>query len=253
MKGQARELNMILNTRTTFLCLALSVVLVVNAGCGGGQDQGTPPQSQIAQLRVTPINATVPPNSTQKFVAWATYSDGSQRDISASIQWSSSDTTVAAFAGLGVAQTGVPGTAHIKAEYEGIKNTTDMNVTMGAPLLQRVQIDWGLPVINNGVLTGQYFTATGYFEDGSTQDFTQRGQWASSDTKLFTIDDDGRDCARYAAASGATVAPGRRGRADQRRTSARLVEIAGAEHGRQGCSGKAAALISFVSARRRKG
>jgi hypothetical protein len=179
-----------LNARLLLLVLTLSVTAALFS-CGGSADSGNTEHATLTQIRITPMGATVPPGSVQIFSVWGTYPDGSRKDVTGSSQLASSDASVAAISGSGVAQAGSSGTAHITARQGDVTASTDLNVVQGAPALQRIEIVWGLPVIEQGKVSALQFKAMGYFGDGSTQDLTQRGQWDSLDANVFTSNDDG--------------------------------------------------------------
>jgi len=81
----------------------------------------------IASVAVTPVNPGVSVNSTQQFTATATLTDGTQSDVTASVVWSSSDTSKATITAGGLA-TGVA------AGYTTIKATPTVG-TAGSTLL----------------------------------------------------------------------------------------------------------------------
>ena len=63
------------------------------AGCGGG-DQGRGailgiPAADLVTVAVTPATSTIPTNGMQQFVATATYSDGTSRNVTALSAWTS--------------------------------------------------------------------------------------------------------------------------------------------------------------------
>ncbi|MGP8154053.1 MAG: DUF3443 family protein [Smithella sp.] len=62
-----------------------------------GSISGSATLAVVASFNITPTNETITLGATQQFTATATFSDSSTQDITTSVTWSSSDTTVAAF------------------------------------------------------------------------------------------------------------------------------------------------------------
>lgn len=61
------------------------------AGCGGS----APPQPTLTSIVITPTGGSYKLSATQQFTATGKYSNGSSNDITQSVTWSSSDTSVA--------------------------------------------------------------------------------------------------------------------------------------------------------------
>jgi len=92
-----------IKNRICFMLVSF-MVLIGLAGCGGqvttepvnaGNSNG-----QLASLSLTPTNPAAATGTSQDFTAVGIYSDGTTRDMTASIVWSSSDTSVAEISGL---------------------------------------------------------------------------------------------------------------------------------------------------------
>src|SRR5512139_1910937 len=70
----------------------LILVLALVAGCGGGGSGGggvIPPPAALAAIAVTPSNPSIPLGIAEQFTAMGTYSDGSKRNLTASVTWTS--------------------------------------------------------------------------------------------------------------------------------------------------------------------
>jgi uncharacterized protein YjdB len=86
----------------------------------------------ITSIYVQPSAATVSVGQSVPLIAYATYSDGTQNQISgSSVGWTSSATTVATVTSPGGSVTGVAiGTATITASSQGVTGTATVNVTI---------------------------------------------------------------------------------------------------------------------------
>ena len=146
----------------------------------------------ISSIFITPSAATVGVGQMVSLAADATYSDGTQNQISGnSVGWTSSDTTIATVTSPGGAVTGVGiGTATITASSQGINGTATVNVTVsnitslvitttqGSTQNQTVATLAGVP----GTLP--FFA---YANGSSSNDVTNAVTWTSSNTQVATI------------------------------------------------------------------
>ncbi len=142
------------------------------------------PSTVLRSITVLPNPASVPAGLTQHFTATGHYLDGSTKDLTASVSWSSADTSIATINSAGLAS-GVAqgGPVTITAALNGINGTAPLTVT--APALQSIGVTPATPSIAAGFT--QQFTATGYYSDGSNSVITSSVGWKSSDTAIATI------------------------------------------------------------------
>ena len=128
--------------KTAFLILALFCLALLLA-CSGGTSSGSsgsPSTPSLASLQVTPSSMSIAPGGTQQFKATGKFSDGSTKDITSSVQWSSSDSNIASVtAGLATGK-GI-GSATITAQsgsvwkYSGNRNSqsNEYSALLGLP------------------------------------------------------------------------------------------------------------------------
>jgi 6-phosphogluconolactonase (cycloisomerase 2 family) len=135
----------------------------------------------IAQVALTPASASVLVGTGQQFSAVATYTDGSQQDVTASALWSSSNTAVAAVSPSGFAGGTADGTATVTA-------TVNSNTATGGPISGSATLTVSGQVTSISVTpasasiplgTTQQFLASGTYSDGTTANLTA-ATWASS-------------------------------------------------------------------------
>ena len=143
--------------------------------------------TSLASIAVTPANPSVPMTSTEQFIATGTYGNGSTADITASVTWSSGTAAVATINASGLATTLTTGTSTIKATLGAISGSTTLTVT---PLALLTIVLTPAPA-NTFVTDTLQFTATGTFNNESTQDLTSSVTWSSSNTAAATIDSSG--------------------------------------------------------------
>ncbi len=99
-------------------CYSHKVVLTV-----GTQDVS------LSSIAVTPSAKSIAVAKTQQFTATGTYSNNSTKDLTSSVTWTSSDTTVATIDSRGLATAVAAGTATIKASSGSISGNTTLTVT----------------------------------------------------------------------------------------------------------------------------
>ena len=141
----------------------------------------------LASIAISPSSVSIPMGTTQQFTATGTYSDGSTQDLTASVQWTSSDATVAtismATSTIGLATSVGTGTATISANSGSVSGTASLTITPAA--LVSVAITPSAPSIALG--QSQQFTATGTYTDNSTRDITTNVTWSTSNALVAVI------------------------------------------------------------------
>jgi trimeric autotransporter adhesin len=161
----------------------------ITASLGGlsGSTNLTVTAATLVSLGVTPANPSLAKGLKSQFTAIGTYTDSSAQNLTAQVQWSSSDPTVATvsnalgYDGLGVGLN--PGSVTISATLGGISASTVLTVTPAT--LVSIGVTPANPSIASG-LTSQ-FMATGVYTDNSTQDLTATVAWTSSDPTVASI------------------------------------------------------------------
>jgi uncharacterized protein YjdB len=139
----------------------------------------------------------------EQYTASAIYSDGSIQDLVAGVTWTSSNSNVATVDGNGLATTLAAGTTTITAT---VGTFTDSSmITVVAAHLQSITLTPTNVTMAAG--TQQQFTATGNFDDGSTQVLTS-GLWSSSSANVLTVDATGLGIAVGPGASTVSVTSG---------------------------------------------
>jgi uncharacterized protein YjdB len=176
----------------------------------------------ISAISVTPEGMTLPIGISQQFTATAIYSDGSTADLTSGVIWSSSSTAVATIDNTGLASTLAAGTTTIIATVGSLTDSTSLTVV--AAHLTFISISPSTSSLAIG--TEQQFTATGTFDDGSTQVLTSV-QWSSSANNVLTVSSTGLGTAVGAGTSTVTASSGSiSGTASVTVTSAILVSLA---------------------------
>ncbi len=134
----------------------------------------------LTGLTVTPSAPTLARGLGLQLTATGSFTDGTTRDLTAAVTWSTGDGAVASISNAdgsrGALQTLAVGTTTLLATAGSISGTTTLTVTPA----QLVAI--GVTPANASVPRGlsQQLTAMGVYTDGSTVDLTAQATWASS-------------------------------------------------------------------------
>ncbi len=137
----------------------------------------------LVSIAVTPPNPSVSLLFTQQFTATGTYADGSTKDLTAQVTWTSANPLVMSISAAGLATALLPGGSTITATLGAISGSTTATIT--AAVLVSLAVTPTNPSLALGLT--QQLTATGTFSDASTQDLTTQVTWTSSDPTIATI------------------------------------------------------------------
>lgn len=157
------------------------------SGSVTGSTTLTVSQAALVSLSVSPTNPTVPKGETQQLTATGTFSDGSTRNITNSVAWSTSPAGLVRVSSGGLATAQAIGTATLIATSGSI-TARDM-LTVSPAGLVSIAVSPPNPTVPKGET--QQLTATGIFSDGSTQNLTNSVTWTASPPGLVSISSTG--------------------------------------------------------------
>lgn len=162
------------NISATYGTLVGSTMLTVSA-------------AQLVSIAINQQTVSIPLGVTQQFTAAGTFSDGTTQDVTQLGHWSSTNASVATISNsppqAGLATTLGPGTTTIQISSGTVNASAAL--TVNPAMLVSIQISPQIPVISLG--SGQQFTATGTYTDGTTQDVTTIVNWTSSSSAVIVI------------------------------------------------------------------
>ncbi len=141
----------------------------------------------LESIEITPTSVNMPIGVTQQFTAIGHYADGTSRDVTQTVVWSSSETSVATINAHGLATSLANGSTSITASLNNISAHATLTVTQA----QLTKID--LTPLNESIPVGlsQQYKAVGTYSDHSTRDITQTVIWSSSISSIATIESQG--------------------------------------------------------------
>jgi len=176
-----------------FLSFALALLLTACGGGGGGSSNsgggGGSSSPALSSIAVTPANPTIDVGATEQFKAEGTYSDGSTKDLTGSVSWTSASTAVAKISASGLATAVASGATKISAGMDSIGASTTLRITPAAPGVTSISIVPSTATVAIGAPV--QFTATASLSGGSTENLTDSVFWSSSDTTTATVNSSG--------------------------------------------------------------
>lgn len=174
-----------------FMAVLTLTIISLLAGCGGGSSSSSTSQNNTPPvLKAITVSAWASGNlnvgDTRQFAATGSYSDGSSKDVTASVAWSSSNTAVATVNSSGMVTAAGGGSANISATLSGM--SANGSVTVNPALTSVAVSSTGTTVSPNATLQ---LTATATYSDSSTGVVTSQATWSSSDTTVASVDSNG--------------------------------------------------------------
>ena len=137
----------------------------------------------LTSIAVTPAGSQIATGTAEQLTAIGTYADGTTSNISSSVVWSSSNTTIVNVSATGYATGIAAGLASVQAASGTISNAVIVRVS--AATVRSVAITPTTASFAAGAT--QQFTLTGTFSDGTTQNLSQSAIWSTSTPGVATI------------------------------------------------------------------
>jgi hypothetical protein len=160
--------------------LGLFVVLALTLmGCGF-----QPQQASLSNITVTATSTAMVRGTTQQLTASGQYSDGTSRQLSSEVVWTSSNPSVATVSATGVVTAVAVGVANIYANVGSVAGVQALSIEIH---LTSVSVS-GTTTVQRG--TTQQLTLIGKYDDNSTAAQTNV-TWTSSDPTIASISTSG--------------------------------------------------------------
>ncbi|HTU41082.1 MAG TPA: Ig-like domain-containing protein [Candidatus Aquilonibacter sp.] len=178
----------------TRLSLCLSLTLLFLAGCGSGAfSKLTPPISSsstpsLISIAVTSASGSITVGQSNQLTATAKYSDGSTKNVTASVSWSSSSAGIATVSKSGLMTALAAGQVKIAATLDVITGSMSFNVTH---TLVSLSVTSSGNVYSTSVGSSLQFNAFANYNDGTSINVTGSALWTSSATTIASISSSG--------------------------------------------------------------
>jgi trimeric autotransporter adhesin len=144
----------------------------------------------LTALAVEPATVRLPKGTGTRLRAFGTYADGTTRELTAAVTWTSADPAAVPVTtgtgGAGVVTAATSGAdVEITAAVPGTSVTATASVTTTPAALAALEVGPAASTVALG--RSQAFTATGTFTDGTGQDLSDQVSWLSSDAAVATV------------------------------------------------------------------
>ncbi|MFT3836836.1 MAG: Ig-like domain-containing protein [Myxococcaceae bacterium] len=160
-----------------------STGIVARSGELRGLATVTVSTSSLQSIEVAPQDITLPRNGTRQLSAIGHFGDGTQSDLTAQVNWVTSNGSIVTVNGAGLATAQGIGTVVVNAQLQGKTGTT--HITVLDKDLKSLSITPSNATVSPG--QDQLFNAVGQFSDGSSSDLTSTATWSSSAPNVASI------------------------------------------------------------------
>ncbi|MUK43679.1 hypothetical protein GNP61_19210 [Aliivibrio fischeri] len=140
--------------------------------------------ADVVSIQITPPNSSVAKGNSQQYTATATYTDATTANMTGSVNWFSSDTSLASITSAGLVTGISEGEVNVHATLGSITSNS-VELTVIAAELESIQITPPGASIAKG--NTQQYAAIGYYSDDQNVDITDSVTWISSNPALVTI------------------------------------------------------------------
>ncbi len=141
----------------------------------------------VDYIEIVTKTTTVLKGLHEQYRAFAHYCDGSKKEITDDVVWSSSNTNIASIEAGGLITTYSEGNVILSASYGDYKAGENLEVNTIA--LKSLRIDSVIYKISKGYR--ESFFVIGTFEDGRTQEIYFDLLWSSSNSNILIVDEEG--------------------------------------------------------------
>jgi trimeric autotransporter adhesin len=160
-----------------------SATITVSYGGLTGTATITVTPATLNTIQVTPFAPSLPVGFETTLQATGLYSDNTTQDLTYFVSWTSSQPSLASVSSWGRLTPSMPGTAIIRATFNGVSGTTTATVTHAQ--LSSVALVPSMASISTQAT--RHFTALGVFSDGTSRDVTPWMTWLSSNRTVADV------------------------------------------------------------------
>ena len=137
----------------------------------------------VVSIAVSPQSVSLPSGEAQQLNAVATFSDGSQQNVTNSAAWSIAPSGIASVNPSGMLTAQALGTGTITAWLGSASGSDTLTVSMS--VMMSIAVSPQIASIPKG--QAQQLTAVAFFSDGSQQNITASAIWSASPPSIATV------------------------------------------------------------------
>jgi uncharacterized protein YjdB len=171
----------------TGIAAGVTIITATASSMQGSANLTVNAVANLTAIAITPQLSSIPISTTQQFSAIGTYSDGSTRDLSSLVTWSSSSTVTATVDVNGLVTSIAAGTTTITATLGSVTQT--FTITVSTPTISDIFVS--PDGLTEPIGVSQQYTATADYSDGSSSDLSSGITWVSSAPAVATVDSSG--------------------------------------------------------------
>jgi uncharacterized protein YjdB len=160
-----------------------TVAITAASGAVNGVASASVNAANLASIAIAPGNLTLAATTSQQMAAIGTFNDGSTRDLTSQVTWTTSNAPAAKISSNGLVRALSPGTASVGASLASVSASMTVDVTNAQ--IVSISITPAGSTIAAG--TRLSLTATGSFSDSSTQVINRDVTWTSDNTGVATV------------------------------------------------------------------
>jgi len=170
------------------LCLSL-MWLPLLAGCGSGGSSSIPSTTpSLTSIAVTSAGGAIVVGQSEQLTATANYSDGSTKNVTSSVNWSSSAAAVATVNNSGLVTAKAVGQVKIVATLDSVTGSMSFSVTHRLESLSVVSATNAYTASVGSLLQ---FNAFAHYNDGTSSNVTSSAVWRSTAAAIAGISNSG--------------------------------------------------------------
>jgi hypothetical protein len=140
----------------------------------------------LTMMAIEPSRITLPQDSSIRASVTGDYSDGTTRQLSSEVSWSTGDVKVAVVDSRGQLQGKGPGNTSVSATLGDVTATVQVTVTEPEPVLIRMTIRPNEMTLTQDAV--RQATAVGRYSDGRSKRLTSRITWSTNDSSVAVVD-----------------------------------------------------------------
>ena len=182
-----------LSMKTAWQSAVLILLGLSLIACGVGNEQGFNEavelnSKNILEIEVRSDNERVSEGETERYLAYGIDDEGNEIDLTSSVNWSSSDTSIVTINSEGVATGLSNGTVDIIARMADLSGSKSLRSSDAA--LASIEISQQPSSISVCQTSSQQLKATGFYADLDEADISDKVSWSSSDANIVYVGDD---------------------------------------------------------------
>jgi uncharacterized protein YjdB len=164
-----------------------TATITATSGSIVGSASVTVGQAALVGITVSPAQSSLPVGETQQLTATGNFSDGSTQNLTQSVTWSSSSSTIASVGSSGSVVANALGSATVTASSSSLTGSAGVSVTPAVVVSLNI-----VPATVSMVLQGStQLQAQATWSDGTSQNVTASASWSATPDGIVSLNSSG--------------------------------------------------------------